>query len=46
MTCVAVPDQRDAYMSEYNRKLVIADLIVPSLLDFGPEQLAQLRRPA
>ncbi len=44
MTCVAVPDQRDAYMAEYNRKLVIADLIVPSLLDFGPEQMAQLRR--
>jgi mannitol-1-/sugar-/sorbitol-6-/2-deoxyglucose-6-phosphatase len=43
MTCVAVPDQRDAYMTEYNRKLVIADLIVPSLLDFGPEQMARLR---
>ncbi|HEY6558029.1 MAG TPA: HAD-IA family hydrolase, partial [Polyangiaceae bacterium] len=44
MKCVAVPDRRDGYMTEYNRKLVIADLIVPSLLEFGPEQMAELSR--
>ena len=46
MTCVAVPDQRDAYMAEYNKKLVIADLIIPSLLDFGPVQLSALKTRA
>jgi sugar-phosphatase len=46
MKCVAVPDQQGGYMTEYNRKLVIADLIVPSLLEFGPEQMAELELSA